>query len=64
MIILLQNVFPLCCEHESQDAHPRMDGNHEAHIPLSSNPMLWFAMVLQNSRVLSYSLEETSRLTS
>lgn len=63
-MILLQNVLPLCCEQESQDAHPRTDGNQEAHIPLSSKPMLWFATVLQNSRVLSYSLAETSRLTS
>jgi hypothetical protein len=63
-MILLQKVIPLCCEQESQAVQHITEGNQESHIPLSSNPIFWLAMLLQNSRVESYSLDETSRLTS
>lgn len=61
-MILLQKVAPRCCEVGSWQ-HGVTEGNHDAHIPLSSNARSWLAALLQKSRQASYSLAVTDRLT-
>ncbi len=60
---LLQKVLPLACELGWHCAQHRRDGNQESHMPRSSNVSPWLDTVRQNSRLASYSLLETRRLT-
>jgi hypothetical protein len=62
-MILLQKVLPLACELGWHAAQHRREGNQESHMPLSSKERPWLDTVRQNSRLASYSLLDTRRLT-